>query len=82
MSSSDPDRVPLLLSKIPENPIILPSTNTQERQLPRTTPPPSGGRRRVGGTAGSNQPGPSPTGSVKSNSKMVKSSKIGFAENK
>ncbi|MCP8716660.1 MAG: RMD1 family protein [Asgard group archaeon] len=79
MSSSDPDRVPLLLSKIPENPIILPSTNTQERQLPRTTPPPSGGVGvGVGGTAGSNQPGPSPTGSVKSNSKMVKSSKIGL----
>lgn len=79
MSSSDPDRVPLLLSKIPENPIILPSTNTQERQLPRTTPPPSGGVGvGVGGTAGSNQPGPSPTGSVKPNSKMVKSSKIGL----
>ncbi|EER33377.1 sporulation protein RMD1 [Candida tropicalis MYA-3404] len=79
MSSSDPDRVPLLSSKIPENPIILPSTNTQERQLPRTTPPPSGGVGvGVGGTAGSNQPGPSPTGSVKSNSKMVKSSKIGL----
>lgn len=77
MSSSDSDRVPLLLSKIPENPIILPSTNAQERQSSRTTPPPAGGVG-VGGTTGSNQPAPSPTGSVKSNSKMVKSSKIGL----
>ncbi|RCK66989.1 Sporulation protein RMD1 [Candida viswanathii] len=79
MSNQEPDRVPLLQSSIPENPIVLPSpqppplANAQERQSPRTTPPATPG---PGGAATASTP--SPTGSVKSNSKMVKSSKIGL----
>lgn len=85
MSSSNSDRIPLLLSKIPENPIILPSAQAPDLQSPRTTPPPPASpaspvplQSQAVGSLGIGPSTASATGSVKSNSKLVKSSKIGL----